>query len=82
MQCEKPKEPRDGFIVPKDEKLFDVGEKIWFKCDRGFDLNGVKDLKCLSNGRWSAPFPRCDRKNVLSNYKIGPQQRLENVAFP
>ncbi|XP_076818246.1 E-selectin-like isoform X4 [Clavelina lepadiformis] len=64
VQCEKPKEPRDGFIVPKDETLFDVGEKIWFKCDRGFDLNGVKDLKCLSNGRWSAPFPRCDRKIV------------------
>ncbi|XP_076821154.1 E-selectin-like isoform X2 [Clavelina lepadiformis] len=64
VQCEKPKEPRDGFIVPKDETLFDVGEKIWFKCDRGFDLNGVKDLKCLSNRRWSAPFPRCDRKVV------------------
>ena len=40
--------------------LFSPGEKIWFKCDNGFNLIGAKDFTCQRNGNWQPqPFSRC-----------------------
>ncbi|XP_076820010.1 P-selectin-like [Clavelina lepadiformis] len=58
--CRKPREPDNGFIKPRNEVTFAVNEKIWFKCDAGYKLDGeAKDLTCHSNGKWSHPDPKC-----------------------
>ena len=62
MKCEKPDGPDNGSIRPDDQDFFDVDKKIWFSCDRGFELKGKKDLQCRSNGKWSDKIPRCERK--------------------
>ncbi|XP_076818249.1 complement component receptor 1-like protein [Clavelina lepadiformis] len=73
VRCEKPKEPRDGFIIPNDQSFFDIGKKIWFKCNREFELDGVKDLECLDNGKWSDDFPTCKLKSGKCRLPDAPQ---------
>ena len=61
-QCRRPRDPRNGDVVSKNnnQKLFDAGQKVWFKCDRGFKLDGKKDFVCQNDGSWEPqPFPKC-----------------------
>lgn len=38
---------------------YDVGDYVKFVCDNGFLLQGVKEIHCLENGKWSDEFPIC-----------------------
>ena len=43
-----------------NQDLFDSDQKVWFRCDRGFKLDGQKDFECQDDGSWKPqPFPRC-----------------------
>lgn len=63
--CPRPKSPRKGYIHPQKRKTFKPGQKLWFKCRRGYKLTGSKhDFKCLDNGKWdSEKFPKCERES-------------------
>ncbi|XP_076805074.1 P-selectin-like [Clavelina lepadiformis] len=74
VQCKKPLDPKYGFIISDDKDRFDVGDKIWFKCNRGFELNGVKDLECLGNGQWSDDFPTCNPEAVKCQVPDAPRK--------
>ena len=61
-QCRRPNDPRNGEVVSKsnNQDLFDPHQKVWFRCDRGFKLDGHKDFVCQDDGSWEPqPFPRC-----------------------
>ena len=65
-KCERPDDPINGNVVSrkKNQEVFGVDEKVWFKCDKGFDLVGKKNFVCRKNGNWKPqPFPKCARKS-------------------
>ena len=69
QKCERPVDPANGNVISRarNQKLFNPGEKVWFKCDDGFDLVGAKDFVCQRDGNWRPqPFPRCVRRSELS----------------
>uniref|UniRef100_A0A1B0GNI6 Sushi domain-containing protein n=1 Tax=Phlebotomus papatasi TaxID=29031 RepID=A0A1B0GNI6_PHLPP len=41
------------------------GSKADVVCPRGYRVEGVKQLTCLSNGQWSHPLPSCVREEVI-----------------
>ncbi|XP_074533809.1 inactive serine protease PAMR1 [Halichoeres trimaculatus] len=54
--CQRPPIPTHG----STEGLFHhSGARITFRCDPGFELQGVRAAICLSDGSWSAPAPKC-----------------------
>lgn len=36
-----------------------VGSRATFSCPRGFALNGLDELTCMSDGHWSSSLPKC-----------------------
>ena len=44
--CQRPRNPANGDVINRNkfQNIFKPGEKIWFKCDGGFDLIGIKAL--------------------------------------
>ncbi|KAM9823915.1 complement factor H-like [Neosynchiropus ocellatus] len=43
------------------------GEKVQFRCRiRSHNLRGLKEVECLHDSKWSAPFPTSGAKNCLS----------------
>ena len=69
LGCRRPDEPKNGYIHPRREKYFKPGEKLWFKCDRGYSIRGEpKDLKCQKDGSWlPRGFPTCTRGSSQSS---------------
>ena len=68
QKCERPVSPKNGDVVSRrrNQELFNVGEKIWFKCDEGFDLVGKKDFACQGDESWKPrSFPSCVSKSRL-----------------
>ena len=63
-QCKRPDRFDNGAIRP-DDRLFDAGDRIWFRCNRGFKLNGRADLTCQKNGEWNDEFPVCVGENKI-----------------
>ena len=66
--CQRPRNPTNGDVISRNkfQNIFKPGEKIWFKCDGGFDLIGNKDFICREDGNWKPqPFPRCVQKSEL-----------------
>ena len=60
--CERPNDPANGEVISRirNQQVFNPGEKVWFKCDEGFDLVGAKDFVCQRSSDWkSQPFPKC-----------------------
>ena len=71
-QCRRPNDPRNGEVVSKNgnQDLFDPDQKVWFRCDRGFKLDGHKDFECQDDGSWKPqPFPRCVQDGEFSDEK-------------
>ena len=65
-KCKRPDDPANGDVISrkKNQKSFNRREKVWFKCDKGFDLVGKKDFVCQKNGNWKPqPFPKCTLKS-------------------
>ncbi|KAM3610056.1 uncharacterized protein V6R79_024531 [Siganus canaliculatus] len=54
--CQRPPVPTHGMT----EGLFHhSGARITFRCEPGFELQGLRTAICLSDGTWSAPVPKC-----------------------
>ncbi|XP_067272195.1 complement factor H-related protein 1-like [Pseudorasbora parva] len=48
------------------------GETITLSCDReGLELQGQRQISCLANGEWNAPFPKC------AGGKCGPPPNVD-----
>nr|XP_033818059.1 complement factor H isoform X2 [Geotrypetes seraphini] len=54
--CGIPPEVENGFIQNK-KSSYDHGDKIYYKCNPGFNLDGNSEVKC-SEGTWSV-LPQC-----------------------
>ncbi|XP_074621906.1 mannan-binding lectin serine protease 1-like [Acropora palmata] len=55
-RCRRPKSPRHGNRIGND---FSIGQKVWFMCDDGFEIEGSVVLQCLKNRTWNRPVPIC-----------------------
>ena len=72
--CERPNCPENGEVISKNEnqKVFNPGEKVWFKCIGCFQLAGNKDFVCQKDGNWKPqPFPKCVRQGNVILCKSG-----------
>lgn len=49
----------DGYVV---------GKTCDFQCNQGYELIGSKDRRCQTDGTWSGPETKCQRKCLLLSY--------------
>ncbi|KAM9329386.1 sushi, von Willebrand factor type A, EGF and pentraxin domain-containing protein 1 [Gastrophryne carolinensis] len=57
LSCEKPPPLKDGYV--KGETI-DVGSKITFVCDEGYELVGDSSWTCQKNAKWDRKqLPKC-----------------------
>ncbi|KAF6715997.1 Complement receptor type 1 [Oryzias melastigma] len=42
--------------------VYQVGDRISFSCNRGFQLEGSNEIACGANGQWQPKPPRCVQK--------------------
>jgi len=47
-----------------------VNDTVTFACDKGYKLQGQKELVCQENREWNGAMPRCIGKQVVI-YIIG-----------
>ena len=59
VQCPTPHAPNHGATSGVD---FRFDNQVLYSCDKGYQLVGEVERKCLSTGAWSGTEPRCDRK--------------------
>lgn len=55
-QCADPGVPVNG---TRAGNVFNVGSTVTFKCDLGFDLQGISSATCGVDGMWSSQLPTC-----------------------
>ncbi|XP_076368677.1 protein lev-9-like [Tachypleus tridentatus] len=59
QHCGYPGSPAYG--KPKNVRnTYEPGERVTFKCNRGYFLIGANTRRCLSDGTWSGQLPVCD----------------------
>ena len=62
IRCESPGEPSNGQRQGND---FSFGSTVKFTCNDGYTINGEETLKCVADGEWNHPRPKCDSKSYL-----------------
>ncbi|XP_053558647.1 sushi, von Willebrand factor type A, EGF and pentraxin domain-containing protein 1 [Bombina bombina] len=73
LSCEKPPSIKHGYV--KGDKL-EVGSKIEFLCDEGYELTGDTSWICLKNGKWDKKqmptcMPsKCQEPPLLENHLV------------
>lgn len=60
--CEKAEGIINGYFEG-DSHVFT--SQVIYHCNEGFQMVGLTDWYCQSNGAWSAPPPSCERKFLL-----------------
>ncbi len=55
-ECKKPKAPKDGRSTGKS---YEVGKVVRFRCNPGYQREGLVAITCLPSLRWSARPPKC-----------------------
>ena len=63
-RCSRPKSPRHGHRIGND---FSIGQKVWFMCDDGFEIEGSVVLQCLKNRTWNRPVPICKGNKAIND---------------
>lgn len=43
-------------------KFFNVGDRIYYSCEKGYDPEGFSNIACLDNGLWTGHTIKCNRK--------------------
>ena len=56
VNCSIPNKIINGHYIGSD---FSFGHTVQYFCEAGYTLQGFSELKCLSNGNWSKPSPKC-----------------------
>ncbi|XP_054708374.1 sushi, von Willebrand factor type A, EGF and pentraxin domain-containing protein 1-like [Uloborus diversus] len=60
IYCRRPLPPNNGSILESPSiRKFQLGQRIHFRCDSGFELKGSPWLTCRRERTWSSPPPRC-----------------------
>uniref|UniRef100_T1IW92 Sushi domain-containing protein n=1 Tax=Strigamia maritima TaxID=126957 RepID=T1IW92_STRMM len=66
--------PKQGKVdLPKESQFQSIAE---YTCDKGFELIGLKQRMCQSNGKWSGNEPFCTPKGVRCSE---PEFELDNA---
>ncbi|KAI8494081.1 hypothetical protein Bbelb_284280 [Branchiostoma belcheri] len=60
MQCSKLTPPAKGSMTGSNS----FRDKVYFRCDRGYQLVGDSPLTCQSDGTWSGTSPTCIKAAV------------------
>lgn len=55
VDCGDPGVPQNGHRLGS----FKFNSTVNFKCNIDHHLEGANQIKCLENGKWSAPIPKC-----------------------
>ncbi len=56
------------------KELYDIGEKVTFHCDEGFQLDGLREIRCEDGAVWSDPLDvlcreiLCDAPQLPDSY--------------
>ena len=59
-QCRRPLIEDELLLVrPSDQVLFNVGQSIWFSCEKPYTLVGRDDITCQADGEFNGPVPSC-----------------------
>eukprot|EP00794_Sanderia_malayensis_P016184 gene16184-17811_t len=67
--CGQPFRPKNGTMHGRS---FFEGDRVNFKCDRGFDIEGHASITCIqSTAQWSQPSPKCKPKSC--GFPLFPQ---------
>ena len=56
VSCGDPGVPTDG---SREGSLFIVGSSVNFRCQKGFQLDGLSSSVCGIDGKWSSSTPKC-----------------------
>ena len=61
--CDPPGEVSNGRLEGIGNKQIDVGEKVKYTCNNGYELSNKKDniRTCQLNRKWSGKAPTCQR---------------------
>ena len=75
--CADPGTPLYSTRTNALQALFEPGEDTAVTCNRGFSLEGRKDLMCMPNGSWNYPLPLCEGKSK----KHGEPAQIQATAL-
>ncbi|KAM8930709.1 E-selectin-like [Pelodytes ibericus] len=69
LECEALMVPNMGIMNCTDPLgRFKYGSVCTFDCENDLLLNGTNTLECDHSGKWSAPLPTCQGKNILNDF--------------
>ena len=57
--CFNPPIPKNGYILPENKTIFQIGETVTFKCHISFYLIGSETTTCMNNGSFAANNASC-----------------------
>ncbi|KAF4019587.1 hypothetical protein G4228_011363 [Cervus hanglu yarkandensis] len=57
VSCAAPASPENGGV---DGSAFTYGNKVIYRCNKGYTLEGEKESSCLASGSWSHSPPVCE----------------------
>nr|XP_020670471.1 E-selectin [Pogona vitticeps] len=61
VKCEAVYRPENGFVNCSYLDMDPIYNAVCeFTCMEGYSLTGSSQIQCLSNGKWSEPFPICE----------------------
>ena len=67
--CQRP-DVDDNVRLHPNQKTYRIGQRVDFRCDKGFRLEGPGWLKCQDDGEFNGNPPRCVPDGEKSNYVI------------
>ncbi|CAH1781732.1 unnamed protein product [Owenia fusiformis] len=85
VTCKKFDVNRGDHITVKGKAPYKPGQKVRFRCDDGFKLQGKRALQCKNDGSWNGKIPICNKKVVAdektcSEIKVGDQMKFNGQA--
>ncbi|NP_001348402.1 P-selectin [Oryctolagus cuniculus] len=79
IKCPELFAPQQGSLDCSDiHGEFSVGSTCHFSCNKGFKMEGSKNVECKASGRWSAPPPSC--KAIVS--VLTPEVQCPTLTIP
>lgn len=59
----------EGYYSVSDRSQVEIGARVQFECDDGYELIGNENLVCLTDGQFDGSYPICnsdDRGNSIT----------------
>ncbi|XP_060618494.2 sushi, von Willebrand factor type A, EGF and pentraxin domain-containing protein 1 isoform X2 [Anolis sagrei] len=85
ISCGIPAVPENGVV---DGSNFTYGNKVIYRCDKGYILKGEEEAVCLPNGKWNNSSPVCELvtcphpvKINNGKYVMSDTTYLSNVSY-